>query len=226
MLKTAPLFLKSFFALACLAAMLTAFFILATTSTSYAQSQGDSTVKPLGEILNPKPKDYDENTKSKERGNIYYKKCMQSESLAFDEEEKTLLCACTAAKIPEVLTGPEFAELYKDTKAGRNARIILMTYAYTDCMDQAVSDKVYKDCLYGKELDGIIYGKKNICRCVAKEYNDLLIIAAPDFFMDAIKYDPMTLNPLERHFISETYFYNLKRYSKACRARLLYEKSN
>ncbi|MCK5385497.1 MAG: hypothetical protein KAJ29_07940 [Alphaproteobacteria bacterium] len=195
------------------------------SGATYAQ-QSDNKVQSLGDILNPKIGDYKENLSVDERGNIYFSKCMATESLAFDVEEKELLCACTSAKLGDIITGPEFVSLYKDTKKGETARLKVITYAYTKCIDYAIREKIYKDCRVLPVLKSIKYGKKNICECTANHYERLLTNGAAHLIMEGIKYAPMTLNPMERYFTTNAYYNTLSKYAKACRSQMLYDRHN
>jgi hypothetical protein len=199
--------------------------LLIPCSQIYAQEPDDE-VKSLGEILNPKVKDYTASLPSKERGNIYYNNCMATESLAFDKDEKEILCACTASKLGNILTGEEFVQLYKDTKEGTEARMKVITFAYTECMDFAINQKVYKDCRVLPLLQNIVRGKKDLCQCTAGHYERLINEGAAHLILEGVKYQPMTLNPLEHYFTTDGYYNSLKQYTKVCRGQLMYNKHN
>jgi len=199
--------------------------LLAPCSMAYAQEPDDK-VKSLGEILNPKTEDENTNLSAKERGNLYFKRCMNTKSLAFDSEEKEILCACTSAKLENILTGAEFVHLYKDTKKGRDARMKVITYAYTECMDYTLKKKVYKDCRVLPLLKTIKYGKNHICKCAANHYENLIHDGAARLIMKGVTYSPMTLNPLEHYFTTGGYYSTLSQYTKVCRSQMLYDKHN
>ncbi len=186
----------------------------------------DDEVKSLGEIFNPKVNDYGANLPIKERANIYFKKCIATESLAFDEDEKEILCACTSAKMGNILTGKEFVHLYKDTLIGKEARMKMITFAYTDCMEYAIKKKVYKDCRVMPLMKSITRGKSELCKCVAGHYDQNINEAAAHIIMEGIKYHPMTLNPLEYHFTTNAYYGILKKFGKICRGQLMYNRHN
>ncbi len=190
-----------------------------------AQKANDE-VQSLGEILNPRAKNSGSELGVKERSNLYFRKCMATESLAFDNEEKEILCACTSAKLGEIITGEEFVELYKDTKAGANARMKVITYAYTECMNYAIKSKVYKDCRVLPLMGKIKHGKDFVCECLTNQHEDLVNKGASRMIMDGVKHDPMTLNPLESYFTTDSYYNTLENYVKICRARLMYNKHN
>lgn len=215
----------------CLLILLLGLFI--PDNLAYAQTTEDNNVrieddqvKPLGEILNPKTDKLDENLTVDERGNLYFERCMAKESLAFDPEEKEIICACTAAKLGEIITAPEFPHLYKDTTTGEKARMKVITYAYTECIDYAITDKMYKDCAILPLMQKISYGRTRVCECAIGHYNKLLIEGTAHWIMEGIKHSPMTLNPLEHYFTSDAYYNSLLDYAKVCRAQMLYDKNN
>ena len=183
-------------------------------------------VQSLGDILNPKKDNYSQDMSIEDRGNIYFQKCMDTESLAFDDPEKELLCACTSAKVGEIITGPEFVELYKDTKKGEEARLKVITYAYTECIDYALREKMIKDCRVMPTLKTIRRGKKVVCECTADYYDKLMLEGAAHLIMEGVKYNPMTLNPLEHYFTSDAYYNTLKNYTEVCRSQMLYNSYN
>lgn len=203
------------------------FFILGST-LSHAQNQESSEdeVMPLGDILNPKTFDSGPTATAKDRANIYYKKCMLQRSLAFDKSEKEILCACTSAKMGDIITEKEFKHLYKDNRIGRDARGKIIAYAYTDCMGYVVENKIFNDCMVSSAADDIIHGKKLVCNCAANQYNKTINTEATYIMMEAIKHDPMTLNPLEHYFTTNIYGNMTEKYTGFCRSKMLYEKLN
>lgn len=186
----------------------------------------DDRVQSLGEILNPKADEQDPSKTPKDRGNAYFKNCMATESLAFDEDEKELLCACTSSKVGEILTGEDFAHLYKDTLIGKEARMKMIAFAYTDCMEYAIKRKVYKDCRVLPIMKMIRHGKSHVCKCTAGHFDKLINSAAAKVIMDGVKYHPMTLNPLEYYFTTDGYYKTLEGFGKVCRAQMVYYKHN
>lgn len=203
------------------------FFILGTP-LSHAQNQKSSEdeVMPLGDILNPKRIESGPTATATDRANIYYKKCMIEKSLAFDEGEKEILCACTSAKMGNIITEEEFKQLYKDNRMGRDARGKIIAYAYTDCMGYVVKNKIFNDCMVSPIVGRIIHGKNLICNCAANQYNETINNEAANIMMKAIKYDPMTLNPLEHYFTTRSYGSMNDKYINFCRGKMLYDKSN
>lgn len=182
-------------------------------------------VETLGNILNPvNPDDMSTATTAKEMANVYFSKCVKERSFAFNDTEKEMLCACTASKVAQVLTPKEFRYLYSDTNKGRDARGKVIAFAYLDCIPLALEDKLRADCKGSPSIARVAVGKKKVCDCTIDQYIKLVDSNSQNIIMDAIEHDPMTLNPLERHFMDVNYDYQYERYAKSCRGMMLYKK--
>tara|TARA_R110001592_G_scaffold16881_10_gene71662 strand:+ start:23050 stop:23703 length:654 start_codon:yes stop_codon:yes gene_type:complete len=202
-------------------------FALITPTMSSAQTDEQSDdVQSLGDILNPKVDGEDRAVTAKDMANIYYKKCMDKESLAFDDDEKEILCACTSANMAEVLKVSEFNNLYENNNKGRDARGKVIAYAYTACMGYVMEQKLYKDCVVSPIVRTLIAGKKSVCECSAKQYVDVINKDASYIIMQSLKHDPMTLNPLEHFFTTSNYGNTANKYIENCRYHMLYKKQN
>ncbi len=202
-------------------------FFFSINVNVYAQSQSeDDKVQSLGDILNPKADDMLGAKTTQDMANIYFKRCLKTKTLAFDDEEKEMLCACTSANMGQVLTVSEFNVMHEDNLKGKDARGKVIAFAYTKCTDYVIESKLYNDCMVSPVLKSITRGKKDICECSAKEYVQRINKEMSYIIMESLKYDPMTLNPLERFFTTTNYGYMSEHYTKACRAKLLYQKHN
>ncbi len=203
------------------------FIILAAPAIAQSNIADDDKVQSLGDILNPQSDDGVSSVKNaKEMANIYYKKCIKEKSLAFDEEEKEILCACTSAEIGSVISTKEFKNLYKDNYKGKDARGKVLAYAYTKCMDYVIENKLFNDCMVSPTIKKIVTGKSAVCNCSTKSYKDIIAKDTSYIIMEAIKYDPMTLNPLEHYFTSTNYEYMFDKHTQYCYSRMLYNKHN
>ncbi len=202
-------------------------FIITLSMPAFVSAQNND-VENLGIILNPDV-DYGNDGKpltAAIMANYYYGQCVQEESLAFTDEEKDILCSCTAAGMSKVLTVEEFKALYQDNRKGLDARGKALAFAYAPCMEYAVAPKVTGNCMQSKELEDIVVGKRQICRCTLQYYTQLLNETAPRIVMEGIKYDPMTMNPLEHHFTTTNYLQSLGSMIGHCKYRSLYGKDN
>lgn len=200
-------------------------FFFTTNITVYAQSDDDG-VKTLGEILNPQTDDMASVATAKEMTQIYYKRCIAEKSLAFDKQEKELLCTCTAANMGQVITVSEFNNMYKDNIKAKDTRGKVIAFAYTECMNYVIESKLYNDCMVSPALNSVIRGKKNICECSSAEYVKTINNEASYIIMEALKYNPMTLNPLEHFFTTKNYGYMADKYTESCKYKMLYKKYN
>ncbi len=209
---------------------ITVLIILATALfvTNSSKAQNNNEVKSLGDIFNPNI-DYGNDGKpltSEIMANYYYKTCIAKKSLAFDEEEKKILCACTSAKMAETLSVEEFMLLDKNTNKARDARSKMLAYTYAPCMEYVIEKRATIDCLSSDITKDIIRGKKAICKCVANRAKQHIIRNAGNIITRATHYDPMTLNPLEHYFINNDYSAQHKIFTRKCRYDFEYNRDN
>ncbi len=193
----------------------------------YAQDNNDE-VKSLGEILNPEL-DYGNDGKpltAEIMANYYYNRCKSTESLAFSETEMETLCACSAAEMSKVLTVDEFKVLYVDSRKGLDARGKAIAYGYVPCMEYALRSKFSSTCAISKRLNNVVVGKKQICKCATDSFMKETKETAPMRIMEGIKYDPMTLNPLEHYFTTYDYPASFDSHIKYCRFKDKYKRQN
>jgi len=205
--------------------------LVLASGSSYAQNatnKDNDKVQSLGDILNPQEDDDGLSgvKNAKDMANVYYKKCMKKKSLAFDKDEKEILCACTSAKIGSVITVKEFKHLYEDNYKGKEARGKVIAYAYTSCMDYAVESKLYNDCMVSSTIKKVVTGKRAVCKCSTKEYMDRMFKETSYIVMQAIKYDPLTLNPLEHYFTTNDYGYLFEKNTQYCYSKMIYNDYN
>ncbi len=197
------------------------------SAAAHAQSASDDDVKPLGEILNPRIDDDPQNVQdSKNMAKAFYKKCMGTRSLAFSNEEKDMMCACTAANLDTVITPKEYQSINSDSVRGRDVRGKIIAYSYLECVDYIIESKLKADCMVSPIINEIVRGKSQICTCSAEKYNDILKKNTSYIIMDALKHDPMTLNPFEHYFTTTNHGDNLDNYIRHCKTKMLYEKHN
>lgn len=208
-----------------IALFLVGIFALALPTAAFAQNDD---IENLGIILNPDV-DYGNDGKpltAAIMANYYYNQCTSQESLAFTDEELDILCSCTAAGMSKVLTVDEFKTLSQDNRKGLDARGKALAFAYAPCMEYAIAPKVRGNCMQSRHLQDIVVGKRQICRCTVDSYQQLIKETAPKIVMEGIKYDPMTMNPLEHHFTTTNYLQTLNSSIKFCRFRDKYKRDN
>lgn len=181
-------------------------------------SAQDDDVKPLSEILNP-PIDYGNDGKpltSQIMANYYFKNCIKEDTLVFEQDEKELLCACSAANMSQHLSVEEFKALDKDTVKGRNARGKAIVNGYTPCMEYVMESKIMRDCSKSKQLRDIIIGKSKMCGCTTNYMKSFMTRDGAYLIMNTLEQHPMSLDPLEYYFREDGYFNQLEHYLKGC----------
>ncbi len=203
-------------------------FILLVIPINAITLANDDEVKPLGDILNPKT-EYDDDGKaitSASLANKYYKKCINENSLIFDDIEKDILCSCTAAKMSETLAIEDFKNLDKKGSKGKESRGRMLAYSYAPCMEYVVEKKVTTDCYISKNLDDIVVGKSEICKCVSDNFKQFIKLEAPKMITKYMLYEPMGLNPLEDYFKKKDYWAQHKVFMRQCRFKFEYYRDN
>ena len=196
--------------------------------TNAQTMEEDSEVQSLGDILNtaPEKNEAGEVMTSYDMANIYYNSCINKNSLAFNEEEQDLLCACTASNMAEKLSVEEIRLLNQETRMGKEARGKMLSFCYAPCMEYVVEDKIRGDCYASKDLGDIIRGQRTICQCAADGYKKLIRDSAASIITNAVYKDPMTLDPLEDYFTQQNYIEQKNHFVRDCKYKLLYEREN
>lgn len=199
------------------------FFLSLMFFTTPAISQDQ--VKNLSEIVNP-PIDYANDGKpltSAVMSNHYYKGCIEEESLVLSDEERKTLCACSAANMAENLTVEEFKALKSNSIRGRNARGKAVAFGFTPCMEYVIESKINRDCLKSKYINDVIFGKKAMCDCTTNHFKNFLTRDGTHIIMEAIKQEPMSLNPLEYYFRKDAYVNQREHLLRRCRIDIQYQ---
>lgn len=200
-------------------------FVMCMPAQTFAQ---DNQVKSLGEILN-QPTEDDEwagDVNSSTLANRFFKGCVAEENLALLDQEKELLCGCMSAKMSENLTVSELKTLKADTPAGKDARSKALAFAFAPCVPYVVEGRIKDDCMISPAIQDIIRGKAKICNCVTEKFNAMFDNDLGFIINEAVKYDPMSLNPLERYFRGRNYEAQHKMYTKQCSYKFRYERDN
>ncbi|MBI1300392.1 MAG: hypothetical protein GC137_01925 [Alphaproteobacteria bacterium] len=188
----------------------------------------DDAVKSLGEILNQPIQKDDEGIEltPKILANKYYEQCVAEKSFIFDDEELNLLCTCTSANMSRTLTVEEFQDLEKDTTAGKIARGTMLAFAYSPCMKPVVQLKTKKDCAVSSQLDDIVVGKRHVCSCAVKMFDQFMDSNIPQIVTEAVYQNKMELNPLKFFYSEWPYHNHLKQYITQCVRTFRYEQAN
>ncbi len=197
--------------------------LILTPLNAYAQNTND--VKNLGDILNPRANSENDGKPltAARMANNYYKKCIAAETLVFTQDEIQTLCACSSANMAETLTIDEFTVLEQDSRKGRDARGKAISFGYAPCMQYVIETKIKRDCQDAPYINDVIIGKKAICQCTTDYFQKHVTGNGPYIILEALKYNPMTLNPLEDYFRKDTYIGQRDQYIRACRDKIQYQ---
>lgn len=189
-----------------------------------ANAQDD--VLSLPEIVNPSQSRNTGPVTSLTMANDYYKVCVKEESLVYEDEEKELLCACKSANMSEHLTVEEFRNLDSKGVNGREARGKAIAFGVTPCIEFVLDSKVERDCMNSNRLKDMIFGKRKVCGCATNHFKNVITETGTYHIMEAVKYDPMTLNPMEHYFVQPAYFNQLDALIQRCRTNIQFKKDH
>lgn len=156
----------------------------------------------------------------------YQKKCMAHVHTVYSDKEKEVVCGCTAAKMAETLTTDEFQILYDEDIKGQDVRDKAIAYAYAPCVRLIFNNLMTKDCLHSDHLKGVISGKNAICSCGVKTLSRIVNQMMPTIIIKIMKYNPLTLDPMEYYFSSEDYYIQSQKAFGQCSLQNRYSKEN
>lgn len=173
------------------------------------------TLKEIFEDHEEKEKRTGEKTGTQLANDFFYK-CAAIKDDYMNMDARNDLCGCVSAKISRRLSNEEIYALYDESKEGKNARAHLLIDAYVPCMLRPIKEVTVGRCLKTKQMEQFRTGRKTICGCVAGMMHDYVEREKHNLVSEGVKYNPMTLDPLE-HFIGSTSYYNLMSdYLRSC----------
>ncbi len=153
--------------------------------------------------------------------NLYYTRCLGENKDPKMSEYTELQCACTASRMPAVLTLEEMQKLFDPNNKDDYYYSRLMTLGYAPCLDDTVHNFVFDDCLVSPAFQKIPSRKKlATCQCIGDYMGGHVPQSAVAQMPGAsgYKFDltKTVLNPLPYILGSEN-FQNISRYpAKSC----------
>lgn len=140
--------------------------------------------------------------------NVYFKNCVASNEDPGIQEYIETQCACTAAKMQEVMTYDQMVQLFDPLARDSYPYTRMTALAYMPCIDTSVRDYLYDDCLDNAKSNGI-YNKDLVCGCMSEKVaNSLSKYGAPrlpgynalGFDLSAVVDNPFTYLITNRSF--------------------------
>ncbi len=131
-----------------------------------------------------------------EMANTYYRNCMAKQHPMLDGENQQLLCGCTSAKIPEVMTFDQMKAMGEDTPEGLEQRNRMMLLVYTPCIEYPTRSMVLYRCLDNGQLKAVVGNTQPICSCLANNMALFMREKAGPAIELAIKRNQKDIDPL------------------------------
>lgn len=101
--------------------------------------------------------------------NQYYKNCLRKDHEKLNEEAMEMLCACTAAKMPEEMTLKDAYAMQRNSSEGRLQRVRFMEFVYIPCIDTPTEITIRDRCLANKEITKRVRNDYAVCSCMGKK---------------------------------------------------------
>lgn len=213
--------MKSFLTYTC---VLFSFAFLVFLNPSYAQEPAISIDQPMP--VQPAKKNENSASTAEEYVKTHYDSCLARQHGALTKKEINQICACSASNMSENLSIDEMKSLGKKTKEGKNARSKFIGYAYAPCVKYLIGDITKTDCLGGELIKNVKVGKLAVCKCSEKKMLSLMDNLSPSVMIDAVKQNPMTLDPIDEFISSEAFSVQRDGIIERCIFEMAYKRDN
>ena len=122
-----------------------------------------------------------------------------------DAENKQLMCGCTSAKIPDIMTLEQMKAMANDTPEGLEQRNRMMVLVYTPCIEYPTRAMVLYRCLPDPKLQAVVGDTGPICNCLADNMAMFMRVRAPRTIESALRHNQKDLDPLRLLMESKGY---------------------
>ena len=159
--------------------------------------------------------------------NEYYGQCVAPDHAVYTKDEQKLICSCTAANMSQTLDLEDFKMLYNEDVAGQDVRDKALVYAYAPCFKKIAKEIYRRDCYSSKQTAQYSSKEKeSICSCGVERMEDTINRVMPMEIIKIVKYNPLTLDPMEYYLISDSYAVQARRIFSKCAYLYSYQKNN
>ncbi len=135
---------------------------------------------------------------TQETAQAYYKTCLTKDAPMMSDENKDLMCSCTAAKMMETMSVEDVQAMSsQETAIARPAANKLIIDVYAPCIEFPARDYYYMTCVENPETSSISSRPRELCECMSDEVSGFLAENAQGVFADILDRDPMILDPME-----------------------------
>ena len=108
-----------------------------------------------------------------------------------------MLCACTAANIPDGMSAQDISVFQDNSPAGQQARQRMMLNVYAPCLQYPARAITNYNCMNTPELQGRVNNVPALCGCVADGIGQYIAANGPAVMRQSLARDPNTLDPLQ-----------------------------
>ena len=136
---------------------------------------------------------------SKETANTYFGNCMAKRDPRMTTKSQEELCACTAAKMTEVMTMEDIKRMGQQTQEGIQSFNLMMTHVYMPCIGAPVHDLLMTECLADKKIDEQQFkiDKGDLCGCIAGKTGKWMADQGPAMMEIILKKNPHITDPIQ-----------------------------
>lgn len=151
--------------------------------------------------------------------NTYYENCMKTRHPVIMGEHLQMMCACTASKIPDVMTVQQMQALQTDTDEGQFQRNRMMMFVYAPCIEYPTRALVEDSCMSNPQVKTAIRHYPKVCKCLGDHMAETMARQAPNAIEKAIKRNPKDLDPLGVLVNSKNFELHSRSHMKECLLR-------
>ncbi len=148
--------------------------------------------------------------------NDYYANCKKQKHPVLKGEALEMLCGCTSAKIPDVMTVTQMEATQYDTPEGLKQRNRVLSDVYTPCIHYPAQALIFDQCVNNPQVSSSMKKYKHVCKCLADNMAGFMKENAPATIDQALKDNPENLDPLRALLESPTFNEASQVHMKAC----------
>jgi len=104
-----------------------------------------------------------------EYANAYYKNCRKQDHPLLKGESLDILCSCTAAQIPDVMTLEQWRSMGQDNPEGQLQRNRMLMFIYTPCIKYPTRALIMDKCMNDAKVKATMRRYPKVCACLADD---------------------------------------------------------
>lgn len=148
----------------------------------------------------------------KDYANLYYKNCIKQDHPILKGESLDVLCSCTAAQIPDVMTMQQWKAAVSDAGSeGQHQRNRMLMFIYTPCVKYPARALVLDSCVNNESVRATIRRYPKVCACVADKMAEFIDKNASTTLERSLSRNSQDTDPL-RSLLESPAFENHERF--------------